>query len=111
MYHYTADSSAPWDADKNLIKSVIINDGITSVGDYAFADCKKLTSVTVPSSVTFIGDHAFKSCENLSSVTIQNGVTFIGDGAFAKCKNLTVKWVSQTALRPSKHKRLVNVLA
>lgn len=89
MYHYTADSPAPWDADKNLIKSVIINDGITSVGDYAFADCKKLTSVTVPSSVTFIGDHAFNGCENLISATIQNGVTFIGDGAFAKCKNLT----------------------
>jgi hypothetical protein len=66
--------------DKQLT-GVIIPDGITYIGTFAFAK-NKLTSVTIPDSVTYIGDNAF--IENkLTSVTIGNGVTTIGSYAFA----------------------------
>lgn len=69
--------------------SVIIPDSVTSIGDYAFYDCKSLTSITIPNSVTSIGDCAFSNCERLTSITIPNSATFIGDSAFFNCERLT----------------------
>jgi len=69
--------------------SVIIPDGVTSIGDYAFYDCTGLTSVTIPNSVTSIGDYAFYDCTGLTSVTIPNSVTSIGGHAFSYCTGLT----------------------
>ena len=66
-----------------------IPQGITSIGDSAFAYCDSLTSVSIPDSVTSIGDAAFHSCKSLTSVSIPNSVTSIGDAAFHSCKSLT----------------------
>ena len=52
--------SSPWDSYKNDIKSVEIEEGVTSIGDNAFLGCE-LTSVTIPNSVTFIGNSAFEA--------------------------------------------------
>ena len=71
------------------VKSYIIGDGVTSIGDYAFALCNDLTSVTIGNSVTSIGDFAFDRCSGLTSVTIPNSVTSIGDYAFRNCSGLT----------------------
>lgn len=49
---------------------LVIPDGVTSIQDYAFADCTKLTSVTIPDSVTLIGWGAFDGCSRLESVTL-----------------------------------------
>ena len=62
---------------------------VTSVGDYAFYECRSLTSVTIPDSVTTIGDYAFYYCDSLTSVTIGDSVTEIGDRAFFYCSSLT----------------------
>ena len=62
---------------------------VTSIGDGAFRECKKLTSVTIPNSVTSIGVAAFCYCSGLTSVTIPNSVTSIGDDAFYGCSGLT----------------------
>ena len=64
------------------INTVVICDGVTSIGDAAFSQCWSLTSVTIPNSVTGIGDFAFDDCSNLTSVTIPDSVTSIGYGAF-----------------------------
>ena len=81
MTDYNIDL-ATWYDYKNSIKSVIIENGVTSIGDWAFSDCVSLTSVTIPDSVTSIGGGAFNWCENLTSVTIPDSVMSIGDEAF-----------------------------
>lgn len=89
---YLAGDSAgtcPWKNVKSSIKSVIIEHGVTTIGNCAFEDCFSLTSVTVPDSVTSIGSCAFSYCENLTSVTIPGSVATIGDFAFSSCYSLT----------------------
>ena len=71
------------------VKKVMIEDGVTSIGNYAFYFCENLTSLTLPDSVTSIGDSAFDTCRGLTNITIPEGVTNIGDCAFYDCSNLT----------------------
>ena len=71
------------------LTSVTIPDGVTSIGDYAFYFCLRLTSVTIPDGVTTIGEYAFSHCTGLTSVTIPDGVTTIGEYAFSYCTGLT----------------------
>ena len=70
------------------IKNVIINNGVTSIGNYAFYMCPSL-NITIPNSVTSIGKSAFSYCSDLISITIPNSVTSIGNYAFEYCSNLT----------------------
>jgi hypothetical protein len=70
------------------ITNLIIPNSVTSIGNYAFYDCKGLTSVTIPNSVTSIGWEAFYDCSGLTSVTIGSGVTSIGWEAFRGCSGL-----------------------
>lgn len=81
------NSSFGW--NKKQIKSVIINDGVTSIGNDAFSSCSGLTSVTIPDSVTSIGSSAFNGCSGLTSLTIPDSVTSIGSSAFHGCYGLT----------------------
>ena len=75
--------------DKNKIPAtLVIPDGVTKIGQYAFSSCRGLTGVTIPNSVTSIGDNAFSMCSGLTSMTIPNSVTSIGDGTFAYCSKL-----------------------
>ena len=69
------------------IKTVIVGDGVTSIGDSVFSSCSNLTSVEISDSVTSIGSNAFSHC-SLTSITIPDGVTSIGDGAFQGCSSL-----------------------
>ena len=73
------------------LTSVTIPDSVTSIGSYAFEYCRSLTSVTFAenSQLTSIGDYAFEGCTSLTSVTIPGSVTTIGDRAFAYCTSLT----------------------
>ncbi len=89
MTDYTYDSRSPWYSCRTYIKRVVMQQGVTSIGDHAFWDCSGLTSVTIPDGVTSIGDSAFSGCAALTSVTIPEGVTSIGDYAFAYCVSLT----------------------
>lgn len=75
--------------DISSIKNVVINTGVTSIGDFAFGGCESLTSINIPSSVTSIGIFAFFGCENLTSINIPNEVTRIECGTFYDCKSLT----------------------
>jgi len=78
--------------DKDSVKSVVISDGITSIGDSVFSDMPNLTSVQIADTVTSIGDGAFYRCTKLSNVNIPDSVTSIGRDAFCYCESLeTIK--------------------
>ena len=68
---------------------VSIGDGVTSIGNGAFADCCNLTSITIPESVNSIEDRAFLRCSSLTSITIPGGVNSIGAAAFSGCSSLS----------------------
>jgi len=70
------------------IASINIPDTVTSIGQQAFSNCKKLTDINIPDFVTSIGESAFYNCESLTSITIPNFVTSIGQQAFSNCTSL-----------------------
>lgn len=88
MEDYSFETT-PWYLYRGYIKTVNIPDGVTTIGEYAFYNCSRLTSITIPNSVTAIGDSAFKYCSSLTSVTIPDGIISIGNNAFYSCYNLT----------------------
>ena len=69
------------------IKKIVIPDGITSIGDFAFSICS-FTSVIIPDSAMYIGSYAFAGCSNLINAIAPNNVWYIGHDAFYKCSNL-----------------------
>ena len=88
MWDYSYNS-APWYFSRTSIISVIISEGVTSIGYCSFQGCHSLTSVVIPNSVTNIGNYAFANCRSLTSVEIPNRVTKIGRFAFQDCRSLT----------------------
>ena len=70
------------------IKTVTIEYGITSIGDYVFRGCCGMTELTLPNSVTSIGDCAFYGCTGLTELILPNSVRSIGDIAFTYCSGL-----------------------
>lgn len=78
---------SPWCADTR-IKTLIIDEGVTSIGDRAFQDCRNLSNVKLPNSLTLIYNDAFSNCTSLASVIIPDSVTSIGDDAFLGCISL-----------------------
>lgn len=80
--------SIPWLGLRMQIREVVIEDGITHIGDLAFICCGKMTSLTIPNSVKSIGERSFEGCSSLTSVVIPNGVTSIGYATFYGCEQL-----------------------
>ena len=80
-------SSAPF-YNNTRITSIVIDDGITTVGSYAFNGCSSLTSASIPESVTTISSFAFQNCNKLSNVVMPSELDSIGTNAFYKCTRI-----------------------
>lgn len=89
MMDYAENEWAPWFDSKDEITSVIINNGITTIGNTAFYGLSNLKSVVIADSVTFIGESAFQECISLTSVEMSDGIVQICDSAFRRCTNLS----------------------
>ncbi|MBD5475883.1 MAG: leucine-rich repeat protein [Lachnospiraceae bacterium] len=87
---------APWNEYANDINYVSIDEGVTTIGNYAFFDCVSLETIDIPGSITSIGTAAFFGCSSLGSVTIPNGVASIGSLAFNGCSKLGVVEIPDT---------------
>ena len=87
-FDYWNGNGAPWLRVRLQAKKVIIQDGVTSIGSYAFYDCDALANVIISNGLTNIGNYAFYRCTRLANVTIPASVTAIGWGAFQGCRSL-----------------------
>lgn len=74
---------------ENGVGTVEFESDVTSIGNYAFYRCDRLTSITIPSSITSIGNGVFSNCSGLTSIDIPSSVTSIGGGVFENCSSLT----------------------
>lgn len=83
-----AYKAAPWYDLRTSITEVVIENGVTSVGDFAFNECSALTSITLPDSITRIGRSAIGSCSALTGITIPESVTELVDYAFYRSSGL-----------------------
>ena len=70
------------------LTSITIPDTVTSIGNYAFSNCKKLTAISIPDSVTSISDSAFSDCQKLASVQWSQNLQTIGRSSFSGCSSL-----------------------
>lgn len=111
MTDYTHSDYVPWKDSRDAITRVVVESGVTTVGDYVFCNCYNLAQVSLPDGLTcigvaaFAGGHilteiqipssvneikadAFSSCRSISSVDIPDGVTIINGSTFFDCSNL-----------------------
>ena len=91
MANYGSDTDRPWNASAGSVTSLTIGEGVTRIGDDAFAYFKEIESVAIPASVQSLGDCAFVNCAALNTVTFAQGseLITIDDCAFQNCKALT----------------------
>lgn len=71
---------------ETAVKSVVLPDGVSTLGNYAFNKCASLATVSLGNSLTAIGNYAFSDCEKLESVTFGSALETIGERAFASAK-------------------------
>lgn len=112
IWNYDYENAKLWDDCRDRIKTAVIENGITSIGEYAFTRCTAMTSVLIPGSVSSVGQGAFSECNALTSLTLPDAVsaipmflcmdctslqsvklpshaTVIGDSSFSGCTALT----------------------
>ena len=62
MDDYSMPSKTPWYASRNAVTKIVIENGVTSIGDYAFSDCSALTELELD-KIIYIGNYSFENCE------------------------------------------------
>lgn len=80
--------NSPWSEYSANISKVIIEKGVTAIGEQAFSGCGKITEITIPDSVTNIKTGAFFECAGLTLIKIPESVTEMGHSVFYGCVNL-----------------------
>ena len=82
------NKKAPWDGWHTYITSIVVNNGVTRIGNWSFYYLINATSVSLPNSVTEIGDYCFRQC-TFTTITLPNKLKKIGTYAFHSCGGLT----------------------
>ena len=80
-------SNLAW-ANKGNVKQVIIQKGITGIGEYAFGNYDNLTEIKLPKTVNKLEEEAFAYCDNLVYITLSPNIKVLPKGAFKECKSL-----------------------
>ena len=86
MYDFKPVDKAPWHEYRTSIKSAVLENGVSSIGTYAFnsfdSNFYALETISLPDSLISIGENAFENCQALTHISIPESVTSIGDYAF-----------------------------
>ncbi len=89
MINASAPADIPWKEYRDEIEKIVVEPGVTTIGDYAFFDCWKATECSLPEGITDIFKCAFYGCDNLKSCKIPSTVCVIDAAAFARCYAIT----------------------
>ena len=95
-YNNYSSNIVPWYSNRDRVKTVVIENGVCSIGNSAFSSCNNLTNVAFSESVARIGRSAFGSCPELTSIVIPEGIVVIENETFRYCENLTSVIIPET---------------
>ncbi|MBQ9387236.1 MAG: leucine-rich repeat domain-containing protein, partial [Lachnospiraceae bacterium] len=90
MTSYSSKNDTPWAALADQIRFITVDDGITSIGNNAFAGCENAENASIGEDVAAIGVNAFSGCEKLTELVMPASVASIGNYAFNNCSDLGV---------------------
>ena len=68
MYNYTEEETAPWYSSRELITTICLAEGVSSIGNFSFSNCTNLDSVNIPKTVVLIGTNSFFGCESFATI-------------------------------------------
>lgn len=88
MKNYSELYTAPWYSHKAEIRMIVVEEGVTSIGNRAFRDLEHVLSVKLPTTLKTIGKYAFVNCLKLKTLSFSNGLETIREGAFDNCEAL-----------------------
>ena len=89
---FSSAADTPWYG--KAVRQVVIHEGITELGSYAFRNCNKLTAVTLPDSLTTLGVSAFEGCSSLKTLSVGTGLRTVKQYAFLDCSALTGVYIT-----------------
>ena len=88
MANYSELYPAPWYSYRSEIRMIVVEEGVTSIGNRAFRELENVKSVKFPSTLKTIGKYAFVNCKKLNMVSFSDGLETINEGAFESCESL-----------------------
>ena len=88
MKNYSSSKSVPWYEYIDQIKQVVIEKGVTSIGNFAFYGLTEIKEISLPKGMEIIGDYAFKGCTALEKAELPKNLWKIGESAFYECVSL-----------------------
>ncbi len=109
-YYYSYQYGGYFYIEGEQVTDLVIPEGVTTIGDYAFKGCKSISKITIPKSVTHIGKYAFANCPNVYSVTFDGCSAVVDTYAFYQCTNVNElritdveKWCNMTFVNAHAH--------
>ena len=88
MASYSEEEPAPWYDYSGAMEYLVVEKGVTSIGDYAFYDCGSILSLELPDTLAAIGDYGFAYCYGLTEVSLPKNLETLGRAAFYNCYDL-----------------------
>ena len=88
MTDFMSEKEAPWYEQREEIRELVLEEGVTTLGDYSFVGCKNMGKVTIPSTLEIFGTYSLKECICLTEVVIPEGARLIGAKVFSACTGL-----------------------
>lgn len=85
---YSDGTKLPWYDERDQITSIVLQDGVTEIGDSLFSNLTALEKVSFPDTLTSIGTNSFRNCSTLKSIELPSSLISIGTGAFGNCTQL-----------------------
>ncbi len=96
IYDFESRKTTPWTHFSNLVTELVVEEGITRIGEYAFNSLRNLETLTLPSTVEILDTYCFGICPTLTTLTIPEGVRIIASKVFNTCSGITTIYLPST---------------